>query len=151
MIVHYLRRQGRNEEARPFIDLLTEAGERDALAQRERSQLLLSDKLVPHQLEAGQMRLLVEQLANYAEVKKAYLARKQTKLYPDLPMYVLAIQRTAAWWKFESSSSSQKLIAQLCQELTCPGETLIVCVDGSNKNFRGKFKKVAGSEIYSKR
>ena len=66
-------------------------------------------------------------------------------------MYVLAIQRATAWWKLESSSAAQKLITQLCQELGCPGETLILCVDGSNKNFRGKFKKVPDSQIYSNR
>jgi Zn-dependent protease with chaperone function len=150
LIVDYLKRHGRNEEARPHIDNLTAAGELEVLARKERSQLLASDKLLPHDLARDKLQTLAEQLARHPDVAVAYLARKQTRYYPDVPMYVLAVQRRTRWWKIESASAAQKLVDVLCQELTSPGETLIVCIDGQNKSFRARFRKVDGALIHSK-
>ncbi|MFL6619783.1 MAG: M48 family metalloprotease [Povalibacter sp.] len=151
LIVQYLRRQGRNEDARPYVDDLIRADEHDALARRERSQVLLSDKLMTHELKTDDLAKLVGQLANDSEVRTAYLVRKAVKHYQEIPMYVLGIQRRSAWWKLESSSAAEKVVARLSDKLECPPDTLIVCFDGNNKSFPAKFRKVPGSTIYSSR
>jgi Zn-dependent protease with chaperone function len=151
LIVDYLRRHGRNEEARPYIDDLAAASQRDELARRERSQLLSADKLLAHELAPESLQSLAGQLANYPEIRFAYLVRKTTRHYPEIPMYILGVQRRTAWWKLESTSAAQRLITRLCEELTFPGETLVVCIDGNNKSFRSKFKKVADSLIFMRR
>jgi len=148
-IVEYLRRHGRNADARSHIDDLTKADERDDLARRERSQLHTSDTLLPHELPAETVQSIVEKLRTFPEVRCAWLVRKQTRHYSHLPLYILAVRRKTGWWKFESSQAQQQLVDALCANLQCPGDTLFFCLDGDSKHFRSRFKKVPGGEIYS--
>ncbi len=148
LIVHYLHRHGRNEEARPHIDALMAAGQRDELARREREQLKRDDTLLPHEMEPAALTALTAQLAGFPEIRVAYLVRKATRTYPDSPLYVLGLRRRTAWWKLESSGAAEKLTARICQEVTLPGDTFVFCVDGDNKSFRAKLSKIQGSLIY---
>lgn len=148
-IVEYLRRHGRNAEARSHMDDLSAAGQRDDLARRERGQLLTSDTLLPHDLAAEAVQEIVEKLRTFPEVRIAWLVRKQTQHYSHLPLYVLAVRRKARWWKLESSQAQQQLVDALCAAVKIPGDAIVFCVDGDNKQFLSKFKKVAGGEIYS--
>jgi Zn-dependent protease with chaperone function len=148
-IVEYLRRHGRNAEARSHIDDLAQAGQRDDLARRERAQLLTSDTLLPHELPAEAVQAIVEKLRTFPEVRCAWLLRKQTRHYAHVPLYVLGVRRKTGWWKLESSQAQQKLVNALCADLQFPGETLVLCLDGDNKKFRSRFKKTPGGEIYS--
>lgn len=148
-IVEYLRRHGRNTEARSHIDDLMAAGERDNVARRERAQLLTSDKLLPHELPAATVQGIVDKLRDLPEVRCAWLVRKQTRHYSHLPLYILGVRRKTRWWKLESSQAQQQLVDALCANMEFPGEMLVFCLDGENKRFRSKFKRVAGGEIYS--
>lgn len=148
-IVDYLRRHGRDAEARSHMDDLTEAGERDDLARRERGQLLTSDTLLPHELPAETVQEIAAKLRTFPEVRHAWLVRKQTQHYSHLPLYILAVRRKSRWWKLESSQAQQQLVDALCAAVKIPGDAIVFCVDGDNKQFRAKFRKVAGGEIYS--
>jgi Zn-dependent protease with chaperone function len=148
-IVEYLRRHGRNAEARSHFDDLAQAGQRDDLARRERSQLLTSDTLLPHELPPETVQAIVEKLGTFRDVRCAWLVRKQTRHYSHLPLYILAVRRKNRWWKLESTQAQQRLLEALCADLKCPGDTLFFCLDGENKHFRSRFKKVPGAEIYS--
>ncbi|MBB6094118.1 Zn-dependent protease with chaperone function [Povalibacter uvarum] len=147
-IVEYLRRHGRDTEARSHLDDLSEAGQRDELARRERGQLLTSDTLLPHELPTATVQEIVEKLRTFPEVRNAWLVRKKTQHYAHLPFYVLAVRRKNRWWKLESSQASQHLVDALCAAVKIPGDAIVFCVDGDNKQFRSKFKKVPGGEIY---
>jgi hypothetical protein len=59
------------------------------------------------------------------------------------------VRRKTRWWKLESSQAQQQLVDALCANLQCPGDTLFFCLDGDNKQFRSRFKRVPGGEIYS--
>ena len=148
-IVEYLRRHGRNADARSHIDDLAQAGQRDDLARRERAQLHPSDTLLPHELPGETVQAIVEKLRTFPEVRCAWLVRKQTRHYSHLPLYILAVRRKTGWWKLESSQAQQKLVEALCAKLQLPGDSLFFCLDGDNKQFRKRFKKVPGGEIYS--
>ncbi|HEY0681319.1 MAG TPA: M48 family metalloprotease [Steroidobacter sp.] len=147
LIVEYLQRHGRNEEARQHIDHLRNAGERDHAARKERGELRVTDKLSPHGLDAQQVEALVRQLQPFGELRRVYLARKQTIHYQEHPLYILAFERRARWWKFESSGALQAITHRLSQEVAYPGETLIISLDGDNKAFRKKFRAVADAEL----
>ena len=148
-IVEYLRRHGRNADARSHIDDLSRSAERDEIARRERAQLRTSDTLLPHELPEEAVQAIVEKLRTFPEVRCAWLVRKQTQHYSHIPFYVLAVRRKNRWWKLETSRARQKLVEALCANVPCPGETLFVCLDGENKHFRSRFKKVPGAKIYS--
>lgn len=146
LIVEYLQRHGRNEEARAHIDHLHDAGARDQAASKERGELRTVDKLLPHGLSAQQIDELARQLQSFPEIRRAYLARKQTVHYQDIPLYIFAFEGRTRFW-LQPGADMQSLAARLGREVTFPGETIIICIDGDNKAFRKKFRTVTGAEI----
>ena len=151
LVVDYLKRQGRNKEARPYLDQVSVASETEAQARRERRQLLPSDRLLPHGLPIERLQTLITQLRQHQDIRLACLVRKQTRHYSDVPMYVLGVQRQTQWWKPESSAAAHRLVQRLCEQLTFPGETLVVCLDGSNKEFRTRVRKIPEALLYPQR
>lgn len=148
LIVEYLQRHGRNEEARAHIDHLHGAGLRDHEARKERSELCVTDDLLPHALTQQQLADLTRQLHAFtSDIRRIYFARKQTLHYQDHPLYVLAFERRTPFWKLESSGAAEVISQRLGGGVTYPGETIIICIDGNNKAFRKKFRDVAGAEI----
>jgi hypothetical protein len=149
LIVDYLKRHGRDAEARPHIDNLTAAGEMEMEARKERSRIQSSDKLLPHGLPADRLQALAAQLADQEQLLKAYLVRKQTRYYPDVPMYVLAVERRRRWWMPESIDAPQKFVDQLFEAITPPGDMLVVSIE--DRSARSRFSKVAESLIYRRK
>jgi hypothetical protein len=148
LIVEYLQRHGRNEEARAHIDHLHNAGERDHAATKERGELRLTDKLLPHGLSEQQLTELHQQLQKLAgDIRRIYFARKQTVYYQEHPLYIVAFERRTPFWKFESRGAAEGVSQRLGADVTYPGETIIICLDGDNKTFRKKFRAVADVEI----
>ena len=148
LIVEYLQRHGRNEEARAHIDHLHTAGARDHAARRERGELRVTDKLLPHGLTEQQTVELHQQLQTFAsDIRRIYFVRKQTLHYQDHLLYVLGFERRTRFWKFESRATSESISQRLGSEVTFPGETIIICIDGENKAFRKKFRTVEGAEL----
>jgi hypothetical protein len=148
LIVDYLQRHGRNEEARAHIDHLHNAGERDHAARKERGELRITDTLLPHGLNEQQLTELHQQLQKFAsDIRRIYFARKQTIHYQEQPLYILAFERRRHFWKFESGGAAEGISQRLGADVTYPGEAIIICVDGDNKAFRKKFRAVANAEI----
>lgn len=147
LIVEYLQRHGRNEEARDHIDHLHDAGARDQAASKERGEVRNADKLLPHGLDEKQIDALTQQLQTFPDIRRVYLARKQTIHYQDIPLYILAFERRTRFWQLRPGAATQTLANRLGQEVTYAGETIIICIDGDNKAFRKKFRAVAGAEI----
>ena len=148
LIVEYLQRHGRNEEARAHIDHLRNAGARDQAARKERGELRVTDKLLPHDLSDQQFAEVRRQLQAFAaDVRRIYLVRKQTVHYQDHPLYILGFERRSRFWKLESASAAELVAQRLGAEVTFPGETIIICIDGDNKAFRKKLRAVAGAEL----
>jgi len=148
LIVEYLQRHGRNEEARAHIDHLHTAGRRDHAARRERVELRVADTLLPHNLDEQQLTQLHQQLQTFAgELRRVYFARKQTLHYQDHPLYILAFERRTRFWKYESGGTAETISQRLGSDVIFPGETIIICIDADNKAFRKKFRSVADAEL----
>lgn len=148
LIVEYLQRHGRNEEARAHIDHLHNAGQRDQAARKERGEVRVTDKLLPHGLGDQQLAEIRQQLhALSRDIRRVYLVRKQTVHYQEHPLYILAYERRSHFWKLESGGAAEAVSQRLGGEVTYPGETIIICIDGDNKAFRKKFRSFAGAEI----
>ncbi|MET0535604.1 MAG: hypothetical protein ABW171_15415, partial [Steroidobacter sp.] len=149
LIVDYLQRHGRNEEARSHIDHLYDAGQRDLAASKERGELRTTDKLLPHGLSEEQLAQLTQQLQSFEnDIRRVYLVRKQTVHYQEHPLYILAFERRVAVWKFESSGAAEGVSQRLGSDVTFPGETIIICADGDNKSFRKKFRSIPGADLH---
>jgi Zn-dependent protease with chaperone function len=150
LIIGFLQRNGRDEEARTYIGRYVEAANIEEAARKERAAVRTTDKFLPHQLEPVTVQELVAQLKNYP-IRRAYLVRKSTRHYPDEPLYVLGLQQRSGLFTFSTSAKLGELSSSVSSEITCPGETLIIEIDGDNKAFRSPLKKVPGSLIFERR
>jgi Zn-dependent protease with chaperone function len=150
LIIGFLRGNGRDEEARKYIDRYIEAADIEEAARKERGAVRTTDKFLPHQLDPLVVQELVAQLEKYP-IRRAYLVRKSVQHHPDEPLYVLGLQQRRGFLAFFTAAKLGALSSTVSSEITCPGETLIIEVDGDNKSFRGPLKKVSGSLIFERR
>lgn len=145
----YLKHDNK-EEAANFERLGREHYAKLELAQRERQDFRAPDELAPHGLSPAQVDKLREQLAAYAQVGTAYIARKVVAHFPDQPFYVLGVVPQRAWYQPRSAHKEHELIKTLVEELDLPGAVLVLALEKNQKYLRGVFKKVDGSLIHQK-
>jgi hypothetical protein len=138
----------RNETARASYwqqKYLERAGVLQA-AKEERGKLLLSDQLGGHQLPADALEALTAQLRVIPELTRAYLVRKAVRHLPESPVYVLGFKVTR-WWQIRNAADSHAVTQRIRQEVEFPGSALIVNIEGSNRRFAKKIRRVRGSRI----
>ncbi|HEX2494458.1 MAG TPA: M48 family metallopeptidase [Steroidobacter sp.] len=147
LIIDYLRRQGRNQEARPYIDELVNADARETAARKERSVLLTSDKFLPHDLSPEGVRSLADQLQQFEDVQRAWLVCKQTKHYQDVALYTLAVQRRIHWWKLASGAADRKLVQRSgAGKVTRSGQPQRDCRRNAGAGDASCFQVTAGAD-----
>jgi hypothetical protein len=115
-------------------------------ARQERSRWLLADTIVPHGLGAEALAALLAQLRAIPQLRRAYLVRKVTRHFADVPMHVLGFQ-TSPWWALRSKATAAAVQEQILARAHFPGEAFVVNVEGRNREFAGKLRRVRGSRI----
>ena len=148
LIVGYLRRHGRDAEAKPYIAQYHAASAVLDEAREERARVLTTDALLTHELDAEQVAAVVRQLAVFPELKIAYLARKQLRHFPESPLYVVGVAIKKPWWKFDAEAETDALVSRLAQQTEFPGEALIVPLSRKNRAFLKKFKSISSAVVY---
>ncbi|HEV2851276.1 MAG TPA: M48 family metalloprotease [Thermoanaerobaculia bacterium] len=113
--------------------------------QRERDVLRSSDSLLEHGLPAEAVSDLADQLRRVPEVAAAYLARKETRLSPEQPLYVLAVQYKAAF--FRTKAYHVRLNQSLANTLQFPGETFVASLALLAGPMRRRIRALPGSRI----
>jgi predicted translin family RNA/ssDNA-binding protein len=94
------------------------------------------DTFKPHTLEKSEVKELKQQLADYPEVKEAYLVEKVVTYFPEQRFLVLGIVRKRGW--IESEDADRQLIHLLATNLQFPTQAYIISFSGSGT---GKLKK----------
>jgi hypothetical protein len=115
-------------------------------AHQERSKLLISDAVTEHGLKPAEVSALAQQLRAIPDLARAYLVRKVTRYFPEKPLYVLGFT-SGRWWQMHDSANTHALTQRISQEVTFPGETLIINLEGSNVRFAAKLRGVRDSRI----
>ena len=115
-------------------------------ARRERNELLPSDRFAPHALTPEALAVLRTQLASIEGVRAAWLVRKQVEHFPDKPCYVLAYA-TTPFYRAHDHGRAQAVLEQIKQQVTSPGETIIVNVEGAQRRLRGTIAQIARAQV----
>ena len=79
-----------------------------------------------------------------AGLRKAYFVKKRVKHFAERRCYVLGF--TVKSW-FRKDRSTAEVQARIREAVSCPGETLILSVEGGNYRFGRKFRWMRGSRI----
>jgi len=139
-------RQGRKDEAHACHNRLVERQQLLAAARAERDELNIRDKLERHGLSEAALAELRRQLQQIRGLRKAYLVRKRVKYFPERPLYVLGYCVTP-WWSWHLKKRAEDVQRQIGEQVTVPGETLIVNLEGDNYRFGRKLRFMRGSRI----
>lgn len=147
LLAVFWRSQGDEERARACTKRVEQEVEAYGEAQRERAHLQVEDRLIEHGLAAEAVSALAEQLALYPKVKAAWLARKEVRHRPDLPVYVLGVKLGV---HFRTQGYHQRYCQRLASEISFPGESFVVSLDVVPRRMARALKKVPGAEIYGR-
>lgn len=138
-------RQGEADRAAALHREYVDRCEREQAAQEERNQIQLKDRFVGHGLDADATRALAAALRALG-VHSAWLVRKDCRHFPERPLYLLGFRRVG-WLGLHRQARALALQRRIVEEVTLPGETLVLCVDGDNHRFRRKMNKVAKARL----
>lgn len=143
---NYCWRNGRKDEAGGWHQRMEERAALEQGAAKERDEVRLSDKFDRHGLDADVLASMQAQLRAIAGLRKAFLVRKRVKHMPERACYVLGyvVRGFLPWGRKERV---QQVLARIQESVSCPGETLIINVQGENYRFGRKLRWMRGSRI----
>jgi Zn-dependent protease with chaperone function len=147
-IYYFLSRRGKEAEAELYRQRAQKQYEWERLAKEERAHVSERDRFLPHQLSLETLQALRQQLANYTNVREAYLLQKFVRYFPNKPFYVLGIKRQKSFLEFDSNCQDLILVNRLADDLKCAGETCIIILNERNRNLEKQIKKIAKEPIY---
>jgi hypothetical protein len=136
LVYSFLRQQGQTEEAERYRDRADQHYQLLLKAQQERARVFDGDTFKPHTLEGSEVNELKQQLADYPQVKEAYLVEKVVTYFSEKRFIVLGIVRKRGG--IESKDADQKLIDLLATNLQFRTQAYIISFSGSGT---GKLKK----------
>lgn len=146
VIVGYLREQGRDAEARRYVDRYWERREAEQRAWQERQTVRTDDVYVAHGMPPQQLTALVARIEATPGVKRAWLVRKDCRLSSE-PLYVVGFQWTR--WGARGSKKEAAGVAQdLAHDFNLPMEVFFLPLTRENRGFRKIFRRLEGSCIY---
>jgi hypothetical protein len=93
VMLEYYREAGRDRDADPVRRRLEGHQKELARATEERLRVRRGDRFTPHDLPAEDVERLRRVLNFYPQVRAAYFAKKEVRVFADKPGYVLAVVR----------------------------------------------------------
>jgi hypothetical protein len=143
---NYYWRTGREDEANAWHKRFMERLELLELARKERAELHIRDALEEHGLSEEEIAKLRQQLQKIPQLRKAYLVRKRVEHLPHRALYVVGYAVTP-WWKLLNAKLAATVQQAILDNVSLPGETLIINVEAGNARFARKLRRVARSRI----
>lgn len=137
---------GDRDAAAAWHARLEEALQRDAESDRERSEVRVDDDFRPHGLSSDVLAELVAALRSVPGLRRAWLVRKQTAHYQHVPLYVIGF-RAGTLLPWGNAARARQVMKALKEDVTFPGETLIINVAKPNHLFKKRLGRVPGSRV----
>ncbi len=142
----YCWRNGRKDEAHEWHRRLTERAELEQAAARERDEVRLKDKFERHDLADEALARMQAELKSISGLRVAYFVRKRVQHFPERACYVLGF-RVGSVLRWHTKRRAAEVLARIKENVSFPGETLIISVEGEYYRFGRKFRWMRGSRI----
>lgn len=118
-----------------------------AAARKERAGFGLNDPMLPHGLTEAQLEPMVACLQKHPQIRRAFLVRKDTRIYPEHPALLLVVIQRPRFLALRSSTAGKELLKTLVGSCPFPlgskGFVLVVS-SGLPRQLRAR----QDSEIY---
>ncbi|MBH0192919.1 MAG: M48 family metalloprotease, partial [Nitrospira sp.] len=131
----FLVRTGQHEEAAGYRERAMERRELLSRAEAERQRLTPYDVFLPHDLSRDAARSLANALSALEEIGEAYLVRKQVRVMPEVPAYVLIVIPSYRWYEWREEEKNERLLTRLSQKITLPSNTSILVLGSQIKRL----------------
>ena len=142
----YCWRKERKDDAHEWHRRMSERIEFEQAAAKERDQVRTTDKFERHDLQAEALSKMQAQLRAISGLRKAYFVRKRVKHMPERAAYVLGFTVSGGFFRGKKGST-QVVLRRIQEQVSFPGETMILSVEGENYLFGRKFRWMRGSRI----
>ncbi len=146
LLITYHERHGRGQEAERQRRLAWSHDDQLAVAEAERAGVINTDTLVAHMLPAEEVRRIADQLAKFAEIKEAHLARKEVRQFSDVPLYVLGIRLDRPWYR-SPTAGSRDLVQRIAAEVKVSGEWLVVALGPDTAGIAENLERIPGARL----
>ena len=129
----FLIRTGQYEEAAGYRERAMQRRELLSRAEEERQWITPYDTFLPHDLSREAARSLANELSALEEIGEAYFVRKQVRVMPEVPAYVLIVIPTYRWYEWREEKKNERLLTRLSQDITLPSHTYIIVLESQIK------------------
>ncbi|HVF85292.1 MAG TPA: M48 family metallopeptidase [Abditibacteriaceae bacterium] len=146
----YAKAQGRHEDAARHREQAEAFMEQLQEAQAERNSISAKDSFVSHTLTPEQLQSVRDILASEDRVATAYLARKQTTNFSEVPHHVLGIATRQTSAKFLGTEDNQALVQKLLERMENLPVDYFLVFSSETRKIENALSKVEGSQIYSR-
>ncbi|HET8705887.1 MAG TPA: M48 family metallopeptidase [Pseudomonadales bacterium] len=136
----------REVEAHKWHQKMQERAQEEYLAQQERDRILIADTFIPHELNDSALAELKARLSSLRDVKEVFLVQKQVKHLPHRPLYLLGFT-VAGMFKFGIKNKVRSAMTAIQHDIELPSGGLIINLEGDNRRFYRKFKRVPGARL----
>ena len=113
----------------------------------ERAMVKPKDKFIPADLTEEQIDKIVSQIAQIDQINqigKVWIACKKLNVYTEKPLYVFGIE-TNDTFKFRSWNFYESIGDQIANTVSFGNQFFVIILQGENKKFKKKFKKLKPS------
>jgi Zn-dependent protease with chaperone function len=117
-------------------------------ARKERQKINHLHQLLPHDLPEAEIKQIREQISTFPQIKEAYFARKSVTLFPEKPLYILAVIRRFLKTDPTKYQTDAEFIDLLLDNLNFSGEVLGIVINQHNIQLRESLRKMSAI-IYS--
>jgi Zn-dependent protease with chaperone function len=147
IIIPYLQAQGRDQEAKAYIDRYWQKRNAAADAETERYTLKASDEFLPADISAESLAEIKAALEKHKKVKRGYIARKPLPA-DQPPLYVVGVQPAVSPLKTGLRQADGELMQELANTILIPEDTLFIPLNERNRKFRKALSRLEGARIY---
>ena len=144
----YLRRKGRYEEAKPYVEIIENQQENVQKAEVERSVIHSTDHFEPHQLPDETLGLITKKISYHDEIESAYLVCKTVQFFPEIPLYVLFLTLKSNLPKGVGAVRTQDLVDTIADQAGEFGIRYIYAFGKNEEQYRKKIAAVEKSKIF---
>ena len=129
----FLIRTGQAQEAAKYREQAMKRCELLLKVEEERQHIEPDDVFLPHDLSREETRNLANALSALPQIGEAYLMRKQVRVMPAIPAYVLVVIPRYRWYEWREDAKNEALLAKLSQEIALPSNTYILVLESQIK------------------
>jgi Zn-dependent protease with chaperone function len=144
----YLRRKGRHEEAKQYIETIENQQEIVQKAEKERSAVYPTDNFEPHRLADETLELITKKISYHEEIASAYLASKKVQYFPETPLHILFLTFKNNLPKGSGAVSAQDVVDTIGNQAGELGIQYIYAFGKNDEQYKNKIAAIEKSKIF---